>query len=228
MTTLVEYTEAVALLVPGEHGLADVDATLEKAVRQAMRTHSRYDPHVVIEDVPGNGGREYTLSGLAAWDLKFSRVTAVEYPAGNNPPDMIDPEDYAIYAGPAGPVLRLEQDIPADAVFRLTYAALHECDADDCTVPAADEEAVQALCASYYASILAARYAISQDNTIAADSVDQISKRREYTAVAKAYREQYEKSFGMSGGVKPACAIQDQDVNGPYNQDRLTHPGRWR
>lgn len=228
MTTLAEYTEAVALLVPGDHGLTDADATLEKAVRQAMRTHSRHDPHVVIADVPGIGGLEYALSGLAGWELKLSRVMAVEYPAGNNPPDMIDPEDYAIYTGTAGPVLRLEQDIPTDAAFRLTYTAPHECSAEGCTVPAADEEAVQALCASYYAAILAARYAISQDNTIAADSVDQISKRREYTAVAKAYRDQYEQSFGMSGGVKPACVIQDQDVNGPYGQDRLTHPRRWR
>ena len=48
-------------------------------------------------------------------------------------------------------------------------------------------------------------------------------------AEAKAYRKEYNEHMNIQDGrPKPACHIQDQDVNYPWGWDRLTHPRRRR
>ena len=98
-----------------------------------------------------------------------------------------------------------------------------------CTVDDADIAAVESLAASFYCRMLSAAYALSQDATIAADSVDHGSRRNNFSALAREYRREYDDHMGIrSDRPKPASLNQDQDVIYPWGSDRLTHPRRRR
>jgi len=235
MATQAQYLEELDKLVPGSLSLGDAEKL--KAIKKALETHSKYRPRRIVEDVSGADAFDYALASLSCWDADFSRILSIEYPVdeAGTAVNEIDNEDWTIYEKPTGLFLRFLGLMPETGKsIRLTYTARHKMAEEDpepaCTVPAADTEAVQALSAAYFCRMLAASYAQDQDSTIAADSVDHSSKRREYEAQAAKYRAEYDEHVGVSkdGGPKPACLIQDQDVSYPNGWDRLTHPRRWR
>jgi len=234
MSTLFDYTEAIEVLAPGEHPVdeAKLQTAREKAVARAMDAHSRHKPVVVVEDVDGDGGFDYALSGLASWEDNFSVIRQVEYPVDDDDetPGILEDNEWAIYEKPSGRVLRMVSSTPQTGEsIRVTYTARHACTVSDCSVDAGDEEAVQSLAASFFCRILSAMHAQDQDSTIDADSVDHAGKRREYEALAKTYRGEYYNHMGIKEGrPKPASHTQDQDVDYPWGQDRLTHPRRRR
>jgi hypothetical protein len=237
--TLSDYVAAIDEMVLGENIPLGQEAKL-RAVAKALRTHSRHRPRRIIEDVEGNGGFDYPLSSTdeehpavaEEWQAGFSRVLQVEYPVddASDTPNILEECDWGIYEKPAGEVLRFVSATPrALEYFRLTYSAPHAFDEAGCTAAISDEEAVETLAAAYFCRMVASAYAQSQDSTIQADSVDHSSKRREYEAQAKAYFAEYYQHLGIKEGeVRPASAIQDQDVDHPAGWDRLTHPRRQR
>lgn len=241
MSSLSEYKTALTSLVPGTHPLEqeELSAAQEKAISKAMDMHSRHSPQLVVEDMDGDGSFDYALSdavasgaGLASWELGFSQVRQVEYPVDDDDEsaNVLENDEWTEYEKPAGPYLRFLSAVPATGEsIRVSYTARHSC-GETCTVKAADDEAVQSLAASYYCRILSAAYAQDQDSTISADVVDHKSRRKEFAALAKEYRAEYDEHMGLLGDtrVKPACAIQDLDVDLPGGGDRLTHPRRYR
>jgi len=237
MSTVAEYIAAIDELVPGTHGLGTDEKT--RAVNSAVNLHSKYSPRKVVEDVDGDGGFDYALSGLESWEEGFSSIVQVEYPVDDDDEaaDILEESDWAIYEKPTGKVLRFLAGRPAvGESIRVTYTVRHafvqpEDEEEDpqATVTAADEQAVQSLAASFFCRMIAAANAENQDSTISADSVDQTSKRREYEAQAAKYRNEYNEHMGISPGKpKPASINQDQDISYPWGWDRLTHPRRWR
>lgn len=205
----------------------------DKAIAKAMAHHSRNKPLTVVEDIAGADTYKYDLSDMALWDDDFSVISQVEYPVDDTDESKndLDGDDWRIYRDPTnGLELHFLTDSPATGESaRVTYTAQYTCTISGCTVPGADEVAVQSLAAGFFCDILAAAHAQNQDSSIAADAVDQQSKRREYAAQAKAFKAEYYDHLGIKPGQpKPASVVQDQDVNLSSGRDRLTHPRRWR
>lgn len=234
MTTRADYIEAVSELVPGDHPVtaADLEKLKVKAVSKAMDHHSRQQPRVVVEDMDGDGGFDYAVSGLASWEDGFSVIRQVEYPVDDDDetPDILQHDEWTIYEKPAGEYLRFLNDTPASTEdFRVTYTARHTCTASACTVAAGDHEAVQSLAAHYFCKMLAAAYALDQDSTIGADSVDHGGRSRKYNDLAKQYLSDYNSHMGIvSGKPRAASVTRDQDKDASWAGDRLTHRRRYR
>lgn len=237
MSVLADYITAIETLIPGDSLPVGYDQQV-KAVTKALVLHSKHRPRKVVEDVAGDGGFEYALSDLALWVTDFSRVIEVEYPVDDDDPvpDVLDPEAWTVYEKPAGPVLRFLEERPLATEFmRITYTSVHAFAVPEgggdgvSTVSTQDEEAVQALAASFFARMVASYYAQTVDSTIGADSVDHKSRRQEYEVQAARYRKEYDEHMGnLDGKPRPASANQDQDVVYPFGWDRLTHPRRRR
>jgi len=235
MANLQDYYRAMGELVPGTHPVGQEEQL--NAMNSALALHSKHRPREIVEDIIGYGGFDYALSGLEYWSDGFSRVISVEYPVGDTSPEpnmLEEGDDWSIYRKPSGEVLRFLEHTPdTDESIRVTYTARHGFDQDDvCSVAEADDSAVQKLAAALYCRILAAAYAQSQDSTIQADSVDHSSKRREYEAQAKKYREEYDEHMGIGKAgdrsLKPACATQDWDISPAGGRGWLTHDNRQR
>ena len=207
MSNLTTYVAAIDQFVQGTIPLATADKNL--AVAQAVKTHSRHKPVVVVEDVDGDGGFDYALDDLDDWSDGVSVVRQVEYPVDDDDEtaDIVDDDNWTIYAKPDGEVLRFLYATPdADEDVRITYTAMHECPASGtCTVSGYDEEAVQALAAGFFCEMLATYFSQDQDSTIAADSVDHSSKAKNYAARAKALKKIYFDHVGVKpDGPAPA------------------------
>lgn len=234
MLTLDDYTEALALLVPGPHPLddADLEAMREKSVEKAMLRHSRYFPRRISEDITGNGTTDdYPLADFSHWYDDFSGILFVEYPVDAWPaPDVLDGDAWMTLQKPGGMYLRLIEDtVPADAVLRVMYTAPHLCHTDECTVADIHAEALTALAGHFFCRMLSVKYAHNSNSTIAADSVNHSSKFRDFGELADKLLAEYRAAFGISENkTRPACLIADQDVQDSRGFDRLTHPGRLR
>jgi hypothetical protein len=234
MSTLSDYTDALAGLVPGSHPLGAVDllAARTQAVAKALDLHGKHRAVIVVEDLPGDGGFDYALDDLAEWAEGFSSVIRVEYPVDdtNAVSNVLDGDDWTLYQLPDGRVLRLLSDRPAvGRSLRVVYTARHAIDDTACTVADGDEQAVQSLAAAFYCRILAAAYALDTDSTISADTVNQGPRHRAFLDLSAKYRAEYNEHMGISTGKpKAAVSIRDQDVTYPGGGDRLTHPGRHR
>jgi len=232
MGTLATYRSAIDDQVV-QSQLTGTDEK-DKAIAKAMQIHSKHRPQEVVKDVTGDGGFDYDLSGkLTSWDDDFSRILVIEYPVDDTDDDknILEVEAWRTYNHPTnGKELHFLEDTPQTTEsFRVTYTARHSCTVSACTVAGADEEAVQALAAALFCKILAAYNAQNEDSTIAADSVDHQSKRREYSAMAKSFMDEYNEHMNIQPGKpKPASATGDWDVNYADGRDRLTHPRRRR
>jgi hypothetical protein len=225
-----DYIEAVRKLVPGELPLGEPDIIL--AISQGLKTYSRHKPRRVVEDVAGDGGFDYPVSGLGYWSDEFSVVKQIEYPVDDTDQtaDLLLDEQWHIYEKPAGKTIRFLDEKPAsDESFRVTYTGLHTCTDGACTIPSIDEEAVQALCASNFADMLSTYFAQTGDSTIEADVVDHKSKSEQYSSRAKALRKFYYDHIGIKEGVpRAACVTHDQDKAPSWGADRLTHKRKER
>ena len=230
MTIRDDYITALGLLVPGELPLGESEKIL--AVNQAMKMHSRYRPRLIVEDETGDGGFDYAISDLEHWKDGFSVIKTVEYPVDDDDetPDILEDDAWTIYRKPAGNYLRFSSEKPAATEsFRVTYTAYHTCTDADCTVEDYDEEAVQALSAGYFCTMLAAYYAQNQESPMGADVVDHRSKSQEYAARAKMYRKAYFDHIGVVEGKTVAASVtMDQDPKPSWQGDGLTHQRKYR
>ena len=234
MSTISDYRDALVDMVPGSHPLDPVELLniQTRAVAKAMAAHSKHRPRPVVEDMVGDGGFDYAVSGLADWVDDFSGIRTVECPVDDSQRGnaILDPDDWQIYEKPAGKVLRLLNEKPlASESMRITYTGHHTCDGSDCTVPSADEVAVQSLAAAFYCRMLAAAYALDQDSTVAADTVNQGPRHKAFLDLSAKFEGEYNDHMGIKPGKpKAAISIRDQDVFYPGGGDRLTHPSRYR
>lgn len=229
MSTRQDYITAIGNLVGGELPLGEADKIL--AIGAAVKTYSQHRPRIVVEDEDGNGGFDYLLTLLTDWSEGFSVIKSVEYPVDDTSEtaDILADDAWQIYQKPAGKCLRFLEDKPtATEDIRIAYTALHTCTDAACTVQAIDEEAVQTLAAANFCDMLAAYYAQTRDGLIQADSVDHKSQAGEYAARARTYRKFYEEHLGLKGGPSPASVTRDQDINGSWGTDRMTHGRKYR
>jgi hypothetical protein len=246
MGDLTDYKAVVAALVPGTHpaSAGELSTLQERAVNMAFGEHSRFRPVDVVEDVTADGGRDYTLSDLASWVSGFSVVNSVQYPFDDTEETattLEQSEDWSIYEEPSGAVLRFATAPDSGDDFRIKYTGKHAItdDASSSTLNPADVLPTQSLAAGFYARMISAYYALDQDPTISADSVNHSDRMSKYEKLAQKYFSEYYQHVGVSTGkgsgneggklgVGIASTIKDWDMNASMGYDRLTHPRRYR
>lgn len=232
MSTRADYRQAIDDQVSQVKfsGLAEKN----KAIAKAVAVYSANRPRVRVVDQGGVGSHVAILFVLEGWDDDFSQVRAVEYPVDDSQPghESLGPKEWQVYQGPDGKELHLLTGgtFAEGEAIRITYTAGHAVDDTASTVPTRDEVAVQSLAAACFCRLLAAAYAEASESTIHADSVDQISKRREYEAAAKSFEAEFINLSGIKlGQVKPASGVLNMDLDLANGLgDRFTHPRRWR
>jgi hypothetical protein len=229
--TLQDYITAIGNLVGGELPLGEAEKI--QAINKAVKRYSLDRAREISEDETGNGGYDYALSLLSSWIEGFSTINKIEYPITDDLYDnsnILTDDAWMIYLKPAGKVIRLLEDQPATTeILRITYTTLHLCNDAQCTIPTADDEAVQMLAAAGFCDMLATYYAQDQDSTIKADSVDHKSKSADYAARARTYRQQYFNHLGIQEGqVVPASASRAVQPRPSWRSDSLTHPRKFR
>lgn len=203
-----------------------------KAIDMAIKKYSKDKPKIRVQDITGDSGFEYAVSALTYWADDFSVIKTIEYPVDDDDetPDILLDEEWMVYEKTTGKVIRFLEDEPnTDESFRVTYTALHVCSDSTCTISSIDENAVQALAASFCCEMLAVKYTPIGDSTIDADSVDHKSKASEYARRAKGLKQIYLEHMGIKEGQSPPVSINyDWDINPSWGTDRATHPRKHR
>lgn len=246
MGDLTDYKAVVAALVPGTHPATsgELSTLQERAVNMAFNEHSRFRPVEVVEDVTADGGRDYTLSDLAAWVSGLSAVNEVQYPFSDTDETattLEQSEDWIIYEEPTGAVLRFATAPDSGDDFRVKYTGRHTItdDASSSTLNIADVLPAQSLAAGFYARMISAYYALDQDSTISADSVNHADRMAKYQKLAEKYFSEYYQHMGINmgkggdssvtvTGVGIAGTVREWDIDASNGYDRLTHPRRYR
>jgi len=192
-----EYIARVKLLLPTAEGELQTGA-LEKCLQDALLRYSRLSPRLAVSEYTGDGST-YDFALPADWVEGFSRIVAIEYPAGEQTPQYLDPRLYDLYLDPtAGTVLRFLAYAPAEAKrFRLFYTKPHEIDATTDTTSPEDFEAICFLTASIVCLNLAGKYSGFYEPTLEADLIRYRTKADDYRSLAAEFEALFQSHFGM-------------------------------
>lgn len=225
MSTLSDIRGRVVGAVKDDAGKLANPGDYDRNIRAAIARYSRHKPDLKIVDVTGNGTQEYSLP--TGWVDEFSMIISIEYPVGNVPATLLDPEDFEIYRTPAAKKIRLISATPeATETFRVAFSAPRA----ETTVPANDVEALVNLATSLCCEDLANAYAQTGDSTLNADVVNYRTKSGEFAARAKRLMALYKEHLGVKedDSTPAASAVRDLDMKYPGGGERLTHPRRDR
>ena len=204
-------------------------------IRAILERYSQDSPLWVVSDVPGNGTNYIPLpvapgegSDLPVFETNFSVIAQIEYPIGQQPPQLILDSDFRVYRTPGQPdqILINFDSPPIGNSLRVTWSARHLRDGS--TVPDKDFYAVVDFAASLAAEKLATFYVGTGDATLQADVVQYRSKSAEMLACAKALRKRYYNHMGIEEGaaeaeMAPAFALGNQYLEQNSGVDRLVH-----
>jgi hypothetical protein len=196
------YDLVIARVKDDGQKLSDPD-DYNNAVTAALARYSKGKPRTLVRDLPGTDSHNLALP--VEWCPDFSVATALEYPIGSVPADILPPADWCMYVSPTSSVIRLTNLSPAATEsVRCTFTALHT----EATLPVVDQEAVADLAASICLLQLAAAYGNSTDSTIQADSVDHQSKTDQYRRLAQELRRKGLAALGLDDeDTTPAASV---------------------
>ncbi|HEY9081338.1 hypothetical protein [Magnetovibrio sp.] len=202
-------------------------ADRDQAIALAVLRYSKDRPRVVTEDVTCVAGSFQALP--ASWEAEFSVITELEYPIGNVPPALLNPEGWDLYQGLNGFEIMLAETMAADATLRVRFTAKHTVDGVTDTVPEHDREAVSAWAAAVLLDQLAALHTGKKQSTLKSDSVDHGSIGGGYARRAKEQRQRYFDELGLDPKRNVAAgAVVNLQMDDSRGRDRLTHPRRFR
>lgn len=203
-------------------------------VRAIAERYTQDSPIEIVSDVPGNGTNYLPIPTAPAggpqvvFDPDFSVIKSIEFPIGQQPPQMVLDSDFRLYRTPTGYQILINFDTPGPAdALRVTWTAKHLTDGS--TVPEKDFHAVVDFAGSIAAELLASFYVGTGDSTLQADIVNYRSKSSEMLSIAKALRKRYYNHIGIdenaTGGDEnvPALALGNQYLEQNSGVDRLVH-----
>ncbi len=210
----------------------DGDVRPALVARAIIQRYSLDSPMEIVSDVEGNGTNYLDLpvdpKNKAVFEPNFSILRTIEFPIGQQPPQMVLDSDFRVYRTPQGHQVLINFDTPGPTEsVRMTWTARHLSDGS--TVPDKDFFAVVDFAASLGAEKLASFYVGTGDSTIQADVVNYRSKSQEMLTLAKALRKRYFNHMcideNSAGGdeVKPAFALGNQYLEQNSGVDRLVH-----
>lgn len=121
------------------------------------------------------------------WQPGFSTVNYFEYPAGNNPPALLEEKDFEIFLYD-NTSYKIRFAYPLSGTYRMSYTNRHYFDNSNpelSSVPDIDFYCVCNITAGIYLLALAGRWGESLNPGIAADTVDYSNKTGQYRRLAK-------------------------------------------
>ena len=212
-------------------------ASREQKIRDALREYSRDRPDVLVEDVTGDGTQFYRLdTSLDKWEIKFSQIRQVEYPAvdlsaGSGQPQFLEDDEFEVYraevSGSQVDYLRFDNLSPASTeTIRITYTARYTFDGgDNTTVPDYAEDAIALLAACKCCTDIAIKYSRTNDATIAVDAINHLGRAAEFSARAAELCRRYQELVGVGefADAKTTAAFERADLDTspdwPYGRD---------
>ena len=224
--------EIESMVKDGADKLADDwDAILSKAITD----WGRDVPLVVKKNIQGNGTAYYTLSTilLGLWKCGYSRISRIEYPVGQNPPEYLVDDEWDIYDdGSAQDGSNLRLMLICDAPGTSDYFNI-EFSVEPIVISPNSQNfpdtnfnfsCITTLAASYACDRLAAAYAQSTDASISADVVDYKSRSDKYTSLSREYRKRYRiLVFGSEDTtIDVKAALVQKELTPSTNQDNVS------
>ena len=224
-----------ALLATNDNEMSEIDR--ERMVNTAVERFSHDAPELITEDVTGDGGKYYAISGLGSWIDGFSQITSIQYPAqavsADENPQYLEPEDWDDNYRDASDVryILLPNHTPAATeTFRVTYTATYQLSGETYAIPPGHFFAVCNLAAHFACTALATKYARTSDSSISADSVDHGGRSERFRSMARDFERAYLEHMDMTGNdaskEKPAGEFVDWDTMPSRNRRYLMHGNR--
>lgn len=201
--TLTTWTGRVQTLLKDSAGL-DVDATLAQSVGvvPALAQFSIDRPRLIAVDIAASGRYLPFPSEAQGWQEAFSTVLRVEAPAGQTPPQVLDPAVWSATRDPLLPGtarLLLPSDVSGRTcrvVFFGAWPTPTAVAADDLLSPVAFS-AVTSLAAAMVLTALAAEAARDRQGSMPSDFVDGGDRARSMLDAAAAQRVIYNTFIGL-------------------------------
>lgn len=202
---------------------------IDECIREALRgRYSKARPRVLIKDLAGDGAtQKWTLdaTNFPEWANFFSIIVELEYPAGEQVPDILEKEDWFVYRlSSTAEELRLASLKPASGkTLRVKYTAPHKDDAS--TVSDPDFYGAASLAAALAAWRLHAVYNQLGDPAFGADAVNYQGKAAEYRQLARDLEERFKEAFGIDVEERQPAAtgVAEWETNLQEGSGRLTH-----
>ena len=228
--TQADFITRVKIILQDDAGVLDSnDTELKALLADAVNLIYEKDrPYLKVHDMTGDGTK-YDFDLPADFIVGYSMILKVEYPAGEQRPVYMAPEDYTIYNNGSAVKLRFLVDTPSSGEkARLIYTLPHKLDFSGNTVYEGDFDAVCHLSAGIALLAMGNKYSQTKESTIGADVVDYRSKSDICRALAKEQFNLYDKAVGKKNEATAAAIIREYDTTFPWGGELLTHPSRWR
>ncbi len=233
--TLDEWQAKVGELVR-DAGSVDLTASqiVTVGLAPALAEYSKDRPRAMAAEVAGAGSSYIDIPD--AWLAGFSSLTGVEFPARQNPPNVLDSQGWFITRDPVDidvHTILLAHTPAVGQYVRLFFTApwpLPTGTADDDPIDALAYEAVAALAASLCCLSLAGESARARWGSLPTDTAGEARTQR-LLALAQAYRDTYDRFIGIGRGAAgesgessnlPASGSLDFDPS----FDSIFHGGR--
>ena len=210
------------------------EAEKTEAIEDALDQYSKDRPDTAADDITGDGGFDYLLSGLTNYEDGFSWISDIEYPYDSSDArrNSIEGDRWEEYHNGSAKYLRFLYDTPTTAeTIRVHYTIPYEFSAGGAVViPLTDFRALCNLAAAKALRFIAAKFLHTGESTLSADVVNYRSKSREALDLAKTYTDAYREHMGITekGGPQGASVVNDWDMEYAVGVDFVTHPKRYR
>ena len=195
-----EFQQAVAERIQDSAGKLDQTVSAG-CIREAIAgRYSRALPLRAVADFVGDGVTyQWALdtANFPGWVKNFSWIEDLEYPAGDQVPNLLDKDEWQIYYPESNaPELRLLAFSPGTGkTLRVTFTIPHSEDGSD--VSTTDFYGVVNLAASLAAGRLQAIYTQLGDAAFGGDAVDYKSKAAQYAALSSKLNKEFEGAFAL-------------------------------
>jgi len=160
------------------------------------------------------------------WQTGFSTVNYFEYPAGSNPPTLLNEKDFEIFLED-NTNYKIRFVFPISGAYRMSYTNRHYFDSANppaASIPDIDFYCVCNVTAGIYLLALAGRWGESLNPGIAADTVDYSSKTDQYRRLARELFGQAASWLGIElsaldgSGLEQSPSSCNQNIE-PRNSD---------
>jgi hypothetical protein len=205
---------------------------------EAIREYSRHKPRLEVDELTGDGTTTI-FDTPARWIIDFSAIIRAEHPVDETPLQYIEGSRLDDFLEIQKPTVTTEKIVTKDItlpasgtsqIIRFWFTGLHTvtATAGDDTTPDHDFDAIANLIASKMALAIAAFYSDARESTIAADSVNHVSKAAEFRAQAKQFRTEYLKHIGIADEKQIPGEIRhaELDIEFSWRRDLLFHRRR--
>ncbi|MBI4227715.1 MAG: hypothetical protein HY600_05555 [Candidatus Omnitrophica bacterium] len=197
---------------------------LDEFLKRAAELYGNDRPRVVVADAAATGAFDYAVP--SDWDHDESILLTVEFPAGEQEPQIVPDDEWMVYRQATGTYrLRFLDSVPNSGTIRLAYTVPHALSPAANTLPDAVFMAVVYKAAELACESLAAQYAKTSEPTLNADVVNYRTKSQEFSDRAKDFLGRYEAEIQQDAAQGD---VGEWDLAMAGGGRQLFHNPRWR